>query len=193
MKTVALSCALILACLTPASADEARPQHLESQNDIAFTIPFSGNFGHRFLTRLTLNDRDEANVYEIHYGVSWEFREGKFIDLTLGESYSDGGEDHGHALVVGIHKDMTFGRRWMAHLEGLHRYDGAYRYDGFYSVDYAVVGAHVLNFGREAAAGFQIGSGYGLLPFRFDVRISFGLTDDMPERSSRFVMSFDFR
>lgn len=194
MKPISLACAMLLASFSTADADEAESQHLESQNDIAFTVPFSPRFGHRVLARLTLNDRDQANVYEIHYGISWRFRERTYLDLTVGESYADDGPDAGHALVVGVRKDMAFDRgRLMFHLENLHRYDGAYRYDGFYSVDYAVVGVHVLNVGREAAAGFQLGSGQGLLPFRFDIRISFGLTDGMPDRSSRFVMTFDFR
>ena len=195
-NALATAVAFILAMsVAPALADDAESsQHLESQNDIAFTVPFARSLGHRVLMRLTLNDRDVANVYEIHYGLTWKPRERLHLDLTIGESYADDGPDAGHALIIGIRKDMAFDRgRLMFHLEGLHRYDGGYRYDGLYSVDYAVAGLHVLNVGRDVAAGFQIGSGYGLLPFRFDVRISFGLTDGMPDRSSRFVMSFDFR
>lgn len=55
------------------------------------------------------------------------------------------------------------------------------------------MGVHVLNMGSEAAAGFQLGSGHGLLPFRFDIRISFGVTDGMSDHASRFVLTFDFR
>lgn len=195
MRTVFAALFVLAASASAARADDAiRAQHLESQNDLAFTVPFRGDFGHRVLMRLTLNDRDLANVYEIHYGVSWKLREKMHLDLTVGESYADDGPDKGHALVVGLRKDMAFDRgRLMFHVESLHRYDGSYRYDGLYQVDYAVAGVHFINVGRECAAGFQIGSGYGLLPFRFDVRISFGITDGMPERSSRFVMTFDLR
>ena len=74
-----------------------------------------------------------------------------------------------------------------------HIFGGGYRYEGFYAVDYAVAGLHLFHIGDQAAAGFQLGSGHGLLPFRFDIRISFGLTDGMPDRASRFVLAFDFR
>jgi hypothetical protein len=195
MKTFLLACAFALASVTAASADESeeKPQHLESQTDIGGVVG-SGRFGHRWLTRTLLNVEDIANAFEAHYGLAWKIREHMSFDLTAGWAYTSGGPHAGHDLVIGTWKEMSFlDRRLQVKLEGQHRFGGGYRYEGFYSVDYAVVGVHVLNSGREAAAGFQLGSGYGLLPFRFDIRISFGLTDGMSDHASRFVLSFDFR
>ena len=187
--------AVILGLGATASADEgARPQHLESQTDIGGVIGSHPKFGHRWLTRTFLNIDDETNAFEAHYGLAWKPRHGFDVDLTLGYAYASAGHSEGHSFVLGVWKRMAFlEEKLLVTLEGLHRFDGGYRYEGFYSVDYAVAGVHVFNDGREAAAGFQLGSGHGLLPFRFDIRISFGLTEGMADRSSRFVLSFDFR
>lgn len=191
---------LTLACLSALSAaaragdKTSRVQHLESQTDLGFDIG-DGSFAQRYLGRLFINDRDRETRAEAHYGLAWKIDRHLTFDLTAGYAYTSGGYDHGHALVLGMWKDMRFLDRdaLRIRLEGLHRYDGAYRYDGFYSVDWWMVGLHAENCGRDFAAGFQTGTSPGLLPFRFDIRISFGLTDGMPERSARFVMSFDVR
>ena len=194
MKTLLLFCAFTFASATAASADEeARPQHLESQTDIGGVIG-SGRFGHRWLTRTLLNIDDEKNAFEAHYGLAWKLRPRFTLDVTAGWAYESGGSREGHSFVLGAWKEMSWlDEKLRLKLEGLHRFGGGYTYEGFYSVDYAVIGVHALNVGREAATGFQLGSGHGLLPFRFDIRISFGLTEGMADRSSRFVLSFDFR
>ena len=194
MRTILLVCAFALAFASPASADEEKkPQHLESQTDIGGVIG-SGQFGHRWLTRTLLNVNDRENSFEAHYGLAWKPRHHLDFDVTGGWAYTDEGVDSGHSFIVGTAGRMEFlDRKLLLLAEGQHRFGGGYRYDGFYSVDFAVVGVHVLNQGREAAAGFQLGSGHGLLPFRFDIRISFGLTDGMSDHASRFVLTFDFR
>ncbi|HTK60187.1 MAG TPA: hypothetical protein VL283_03210 [Candidatus Baltobacteraceae bacterium] len=196
MRHFVIACIVLLASRSVASADDKpeRPQHLESQTDIGGVIG-SGPFGHRWLTRTLLNVNDEENSFGAHYGLAWTPRRHFSLDLTAGWDYTSAGPVSGNALVLGIWKHMSFlDKKLRVELEGLHRIGGSgYRYEGYYAVDYSVFGIHALNVGREAAAGFQFGSGYGLLPFRVDIRISFGLTDGMADRTSRFVMSFDFR
>jgi hypothetical protein len=194
MRTLVIAFLAFFAFEARAYADEPKKdQHLESQTDIGGTIG-DGRFQHRWMTRTLLNVRDEFNAFEAHYGLSWRRREGFWFDVTAGYAYAGGGELQGHGFVLGSWKRMEFlDRNLLVTMEGLHRFNGRYRYDGFYAVDYAVAGIHVLNNGRQAAAGFQLGSGRGLLPFRFDIRISFGITDGMPDHASRFVLSFDFR
>ena len=195
-RTVLLALVFLPVLSVAAWADDKSPrdQHLESQSDLGFDVG-SGRFQQRYFGRLVINDLDVETRAELHYGLAWKISPHMTFDLTAGYAYTDGGPDHGHALVIGMWKDMHFLAHdaLRVHLEGLHRYDGAYRYDGFYTVDWWVVGVHAQNRGRDFAAGFQTGSGPGLLPFRFDIRISFGLTDGMPDRSARFVMSFDVR
>lgn len=196
MRTALLALACLSALSAAASADEktARAQHLESQNDFGFDIGH-GRLAQRYFGRLVINDLGVETRAELHYGLAWRIGPRMTFDLTAGYAYADSGPNRGHALVLGTWKDMRFADRGAlrVRLEGLHRYDGSYRYDGFYSVDWWMVGAHAENRGRDVAAGFQTGTGPGLLPFRFDIRISFGLSDGMPERSARFVMSFDVR
>lgn len=194
MRTILLACAFALASVSAAMAEEeAKPQHLESQTDIGGVVG-SGKFGHRWMTRTLLNINDRENSFEAHYGLAWEPRHRLAFDLTGGYAYTDEGVDAGHAFIIGTTGRVEFfDRKLLLMAEGQHRVDDGYRYDGFYSVDYAVVGVHLLNRGEELAAGFQFGSGHGLLPFRVDLRISFGVTDGMPDRASRFVLSFDFR
>ncbi|HJV33213.1 MAG TPA: hypothetical protein VJ694_04260 [Patescibacteria group bacterium] len=195
MRTV-LAAVFILAASVPAAhADEAKPsQYLESQTDIGGVAGSNPAFKHRWLTRTFFNVNDEENAFEAHYGLAWRPRRHFWVDVTAGWSYTSDGPVAGNTLLLGVWKQMSFfDEKLRVKLEGLHRFGDGYRYEGVYSLDYAVVGVHVLNVGREAAAGFQFGSGYGLLPFRVDIRISFGLTDGMPERASRFIMSFDFR
>jgi len=194
MRTILLACAFALVSVAPASADE-KPEHqyLESQTDIGGVIG-SGKFGHRWLTRTFLNVNDEENSFEAHYGLAWKPREHLTIDATAGWAYSDAGVDTAHTLVLGVWSEAAFlQEKLRLRAEGLHRLGDGYKYEGFYAVDYSVVGLHLFHLGDQAAAGFQLGSGYGLLPFRFDIRISFGLTDGMADRTSRFVLSFDFR
>lgn len=195
MRTFLLLCAFTLAFPMPASAEEKkRDQHLESQTDIGGVIGSHPAFGHRWLTRTFFNIDDRENAFEAHYGLAWKPRHGFDVDVTAGYGVTDGGPDTRHALILGVWKRMSFlDEKLRFTLEGLHRFDGSYRYEGFYAVDYAVVGLHASNVGSRAAAGFQFGSGHGLLPFRVDIRISFGVTDGAPEHASRFVLSFDFR
>lgn len=195
MKIILLVCAIALVSASTASADEAkRSQYLESQTDIGGVAGSNPKFGHRWLTRTLLNIDDETNSFAAHYGLAWKARRHFDLDLTVGYAYANAGASEGHSLILGVWKRMAFlDEKLLVTMEGLHRFDGGYRYEGFYSVDYAVAGVHAFNVGREAAAGFQLGSGQGLLPFRFDIRISFGLTEGMADRSSRFVLSFDFR
>jgi len=195
MRIFLIFCAFTLASVPAVSAEDAkRDQHLESQTDIGGVFGSHPTLGHRWLTRTFFNVDDEENSFEAHYGLAWRPRRHFWLDLTAGYAYTNTGPVEGHALILGVWKRMSFfDEKLRVQLEGLHRFGSGYRYEGFYAVDYAVVGVHVLNVGREAAAGFQLGSGHGLLPFRFDIRISFGLTDGMPDRASRFVMSFDFR
>lgn len=195
MRPFLVACALALLSSHPASADEEkRPQHLESQTDIG-GVAGSGRFAHRWLTRTFLNVDDEKNTFEAHYGLAWKLRPHMTFDVTAGWAYESAGAREGHSFILGAWKEMSFlDEKLRVKVEGLHRFAGdGYTYEGFYAVDYAIVGIHALNVGREAAAGFQTGSGHGLLPFRIDLRVSFGLTDGMADRSTRFVMSFDFR
>ena len=192
--------ALVLCCLlssAPALADgPPRPEHLESQTDLGFDLG-DGRWQQRFQARVVLNDLDFENRYELHYGASWKPSRHMTLDMTLGYALADDGNDRNHAVVLGFWKEL----RYLPHdalrfrIEGLHRYvfGSGYRYDGYYSADWWVVGLHAYNRGQDAAAGFHFGSGPGLLPFRFDIRISFGLTAGMPERSACFYMSFDVR
>lgn len=195
MKAFLIACAFALAAPSTASAEEEKTsQHLESQTDIGGVIGSHPSYGHRWLTRTFLNVNDEENSFEAHYGLAWKPRRHFTLDVTAGYAYTDAGAAQGHALVLGVWKEMAFlDERLRVKMEGLHRFNGRYHYEGFYAVDYAVVGIHASNFGRQASAGFQFGSGHGLLPFRFDIRISFGVTDGAPEHASRFVLSFDFR
>ena len=196
MRTFPIVALSLCALAVPAKADPAsKPEHLESWNDLGFDLG-SGRYQQRFLGRIVLNDRDVENRYELHYGLAWKMRKGFTLNLTAGYAYADDGPQQGrHEAVIGTWKDMT----WFAHdalrlhLEGLHRwiFGQGYRYDGFYSVDWWVIGLHLRNVGREAEAGFQVGSGPGFLPFRFEIRMSYGLTAGMPERTGAFVMSFD--
>lgn len=195
MRPAFIACALALLSARPATADEEkRPQHLESQTDIGGTVG-PGRFAHRWLTRTFLNADDERNVFEAHYGLAWKFRPRLTFDVTVGWAYESAGAREGHSLVLGAWKGMSFlDEKLRARVESLHRFAGnGYTYEGFYAVDYSIIGVHVLNVGREAAVGFQTGSGHGLLPFRVDMRVSFGLTDGMADRTTRFFMSFDFR
>jgi hypothetical protein len=195
MRKYLIACVIVIIGLEAiALCDEPKHQHLESQTDIGGVVG-SGALGHRWLTRTLLNVNDEENSFSAHYGLAWKPRRHFSLDATAGWEYTSDGPFEGHTLVLGVWKHMAFlDEKLRVELEGLHRIGGAgYRYEGYYAVDYSVVGVHVLNIGSQAAAGFQLGSGYGLLPFRFDIRISFGLTDGMPDRTSRFVLSFDFR
>ena len=195
MKTLLIVCACALAYASPASADDAeeKPQYLQSQTDIGGVVG-SGRFGHRWLTRTFLNVDDERNVFEAHYGLAWKFRPHFTFDVTGGWAYESSGAHEGHAFVLGTWKEMSFlDEKLRVKLEGLHRFHGGYTYEGFYALDYSIVGVHLFNVGREVAAGFQTGSGHGLLPFRFDMRVSFGVTDGMADRATCFFMSFDFR
>ena len=188
---------VLLLVSAPARADEVDVSDktvLTSESLLAFDVGISKRWAQRFIGRVRLNDRDVENRGELHYGIAWKRNAHFAVDLTLGYAYSREGPDRQHAFVVGTWKHMSFLKdALMFRLEGLHVYDGRYRYEGFYAVDWWIAGAHAMNHGKEAAAGFQIGSGKGLLPFRFDIRISFGLTDQMPNRMGCFYMSFDVR
>lgn len=178
------------------AAAQASPQDknsLEAQSDLGIDFG-KGHWRERFLGRIVLNELDHENRGEAHLGLSWRPTEHGSFDLTAGYAYSHGLEKNPNALVIGMWKDMAYKDGALRlHLEGLHRYNGKYRYDGYYSVGYWVAGVHVLNRGGDVGAGFQLGSGHGLLPFTYEVVITFGLTAGMPDRSGRFVLSFDFR
>ncbi len=193
----AYACICIASVTTEARAEEDTRDGkttLASQNDFGFDLDFAAHWAQRFHGRAFLiGAHDEPSTYQLDYGLSWKPRAHFSIDLTAGYAYTTD-RDARHALVIGLWKHMGFLKDTLSvDMEGLHWYDGRYRYEGFYAVNWYVIGAHVMNRNSDAAAGFQIGSGPGLLPFRFDVRISFGLTDGMPDRIGCFVMNFDLR
>lgn len=194
MRTALMALAFLTTLSSAAFADDPpKAQHLESQNDLGFDIGH-GRFQQRYFGRLVLNDLNYENRVELSYGLAWKPSKRFSLDLTAGYAYAHDDPGSHHGLVIGLWKNAAFMNGALrVHGEALYRYDGASRFDGFYSVDWWVIGLHAENRGRDAAAGFQFGSGPGLLPFRFDIRIAFGLTDGMPDRSARFVMSFDVR
>lgn len=195
MRTLLLACACTLAYASTASADEdKRDQHLESQTDIGGVFGSHETLRHRWLTRTFLNVDDDANIFEAHYGLAWVPIEHFKLDATAGWAYASGGHGEGHALILGAWAEATFQEdKIRLRAEGLHRLEGPYRYEGFYAFDYSVVGAHLSHHGDRAYAGFQTGSGHGLLPFRFDVFVAFGLTGEAADHVTRFVLTFDFR
>jgi hypothetical protein len=178
---------------TAAAEDPPKGEHIEAQSDIG--IDFGrGHWRERFLGRVVLNELDKENRGEAHFGLSWHPTEHGSFDLTAGYAYSHGLDKSPNALVIGMWKDMNYMNNALRlHAEGLHRYNGKYRYDGYYSLEYWIAGVHVENRGGDVGAGFQIGSGHGLLPFTYEVVLTFGITAGMPDRSGRFVLSFDFR
>lgn len=201
MRKTALLALLFLPVLSVATwaDDKATPrvQHLESWNDLAFDLG-EGAVQQRFFNRVVINEIDKEDRGEFQYGAALKPNGHLRFDLTGGYAVSGIGPSIQQAVLIGTWAEATYGWHDSLRLryEGEHRYGfggAGYRYDGYYSVDWWVVGLHVRNRGAGAEAGFQIGSGPGLLPFRFDIRISFGLTGGMPERSSAFVMSFDVR
>lgn len=195
MRMSLIACACLLASASTAEAqEERREQHLESQTDIGGDFGSHETLRHRWLTRTFLNVDDEANVFEAHYGLAWQTIENVSLDATAGWAYADSGHASGHALILGVWGEATFQEdKIRLRAEGLHRLEGAYRYEGFYAFDYSVIGAHMSHHGDQASAGFQTGSGHGLLPFRFDVFVAFGLTDGAADHVTRFVLTFDFR
>jgi hypothetical protein len=196
MRKIAVLALTFLPVLSAAAlADEptSKVQHLESWNDLAFDVG-SGRVQQRFFSRLVLNEVDKENRGEFQYGLGYKPDRHLRVYLTGGYAVSSEGPGTLHAAVVSTMAEAAYGRHDALRFryEGEHRVlGGDYRYDGYYAVDWWVVGLHVRNRGAGTEAGFQIGSGPGLLPFRFDVRISFGVSGGMPERSSAFVMSFD--
>lgn len=186
ISLIALSAALA----QPASAEEREDRILESQNDLGGTVRFHPKRGHRLFGRVVLSQGDGRDRAEASYGLSWMPRKAWAFDLLAGYSYADG-----HGLLVSIHKDMAFVDGILRlHFENRHRIDGdGYAYEGFYRFDCRVAGVHLFNEGRGVAAGIQFGSGDGLGPFRFEIRLSYGLTDGLPDSIGAFVMVFDLR
>lgn len=196
MRSASLAALFLLASVLPASAEDGKEgQHLESQTDIGFVVGIGdGPFGHRVLTRTFFNIDDRENAFEAHYGLAWEPFKHVTFDATAGYLVSDDGPDTRHSFVAGGWAEGAWHhRRLMVKAEGLKRFGEDSRYEGHYSLDYAVVGVHLSHLDDAASAGFQFGSGHGLLPFRVDIRISFGITDGAPDHASRFVLSLDFR
>jgi hypothetical protein len=194
MKSAASVTVLILAFAAPAFAEGPPKNSLEGQSDIAFDVGVSDFLVTRVITRMVLGELATENRGEAHLGLGIRHDEIFSFDLTGGYAYSHGGPSPGNALVIGLWKDAAFhGGAYRFHYEGLHRYDGKYRYDGLYQFDYWVTGVHVMNRGKDVAAGFQLGSGQGLGPVRMGVMLSFGITNGMPDRSGRWFVNFDFR
>lgn len=196
MRIAALALVFLPVLSLTAFADETTPkvQHLESWNDIAFDIG-RGAIQHRFLMRVVINELDKDNGGEFAYGLGYKPDPHLRFYLTGGYGLSGTQGNVTQSAIVSTWADAAYGPHgaYHARYEGEHRYGfggAGYRYDGYYAVDYWIVGAHFHNRGAGTEAGFQIGSGPGLLPYRFDIRISFGI-DGMPKRTSAFVMSFD--
>jgi hypothetical protein len=194
MRFIAFVSTCILLAASPAFADEGVKDSLEGQSDVAFDIEVSNFMVTRVVTRMVLGELAKENRGEAHLGMGIRHDELFSFDLTAGFAYSHGGPSPGNAFVVGLWKDAAYQQGAMRfHYEGLHRWDGKYRYDGLYQFDYWITGLHVMNRGKDVAAGFQLGSGHGLGPVRMGVMISFGITDGMPDRSGRWFVNFDFR
>lgn len=196
MRIAPSALAFLLALSTAAYADEptTKVQHLESWNDLAFDVG-QGSIQHRVFSRLVINELGRENGGEFQYGLGFKPDPHLRFYLTGGYGLAGTTGDITQSVIVATWADAAYGPHGAYHLryEGEHRYGlggAGYRYDGYYAVDYWVVGLHAHNRGSDTEAGFQIGSGPGLLPYRFDIRISFGI-NGMPERTSAFVMSFD--
>lgn len=198
MRKLLIACIAFFTLEATVLADEKKekPQILASQTDIAGVIPISARWGHRPLLRVVLAGEGVEDRGEFHYGLAWKPRKGFTFDLTAGYAFEQSGVERNHALVLSVWKRMGFLKDTLRfRFENHHRIGSGdpYRYEGYYSVDYWVFGAHMANQGRGMAAGFQLGSGHGLDPFRFEIRHTMGITEGMPNHVITFEMAFDFR
>lgn len=186
MKTILTASLIAMALAAPAAAET----RLASLNELGAAMPHgSGRFGQRALGRLALGG---GTACEVHYGLAWKLARHAHLDLTLGWSWMSDGPHAGHAPVLGLWHESEAGR-WRFRLEQLVARNGGLHHEGFYAVDWAFVGLHAVNRGRDIGAGFQVGSGLGLHPFRMELRLTGGVTDGMADGTGTFALALDFR
>ena len=192
MRPVLIAIALSLATASTAAAEEpeAPERVMESITDFGGEIHLRGRWHHHVLAHFVLSQEDAHDAAEASYGIGYAPRQGMSFALLGGVGWYGGA----FGPVVTVRKLMaTRNMRWRMEFESSHRFAGGYANEGYYAFDYAVGGLHIANHGTDFGVGAHLGSGHGLLPFKFEMRHTIGVTDGMPGLTSAFFMTFDFR
>lgn len=188
--------AICVSCLlspSEAAAEEtsAEPPVLEAWTDVGATIAFHPKWGVRLQGRWVLSKEDGRDALEAAAGFTRKLWGHGAAHLVAGYAYGD----EEHALAITLIKEATFGkgvRTFGYASEQRLRFDGDWSYEGFYRVDAVVAGIHAVHDGTDdIAAGFQIGTGPGYRMARVEMRFSFAVRGDIPERIGAFVLAFD--